>query len=51
MLKGFKVIIAIGELLIEFRGHILFIANELADFFGEFDAVYEAVDFEAVAGV
>ena len=51
VLKGFKVIVAISELLIEFRGHILFIANEAADFFGAFDAVGEAVDFEAVAGV
>ena len=51
MLKGFKVIMAISELLIEFRGHILFIANELADFFGAFDAVGKAVDFEAVACV
>ena len=51
MLKGFKVIVAISELLVEFRGQILFIANEAADFFGAFDAVGEAVDFEAIACV
>ena len=51
MLKGFKVIMAISEFLIEFQGHILFIGNETADFFGAFDAVGEAVDFEAVACV
>jgi hypothetical protein len=42
---------AVGVLTKEFFGDLLCVAKEAAYFFDALDAVSEAIDFEAVAGV
>jgi hypothetical protein len=51
MLEGIEVVMAVGVLLKEFFGDILFLAKMIANLLDPFNPVGKAVDFQSVAGV